>query len=254
VKIEEYIETLPKSIISGEDVHLHEHALMEILNFADITSKDVFYHLGCGDAKGIILALKEFGVKKAVGIDMNENKIIEAKKTLKDKKFENCYLRCEDILNSDISDATVILFWFSDSEIIDAMTKKFSLLKNGCKIITLWDSLPGYLPNKVDFPYILNISPFKKAKDLKEHVLSIFGTNCIDFVTAWEFAERYTKAIGTKNPENTRFLTIMQSVIIWINAKNLGITCTKDIPAPIQNYISILRTHFGIEVEHLLKY
>jgi len=52
--------------------------------------------------------------------------------------------------------------------------------------------------------------------------------------------------------ENDRFLTILQSLVIWINAKNLGITCEDDIPIPIKNYIEILEKFFGIEVEHLL--
>ena len=34
--------------------------------------------------------------------------------------------------------------------------------------------------------------------------------------------------------------------------KNLGIACEDDIPAPIKNYMEILKKFFGIEVEHLL--
>jgi len=41
-------------------------------------------------------------------------------------------------------------------------------------------------------------------------------------------------------------------LIIWINAKNLGIACEDDIPIPIKNYMEILKKFFGIEVEHLL--
>ena len=60
------------------------------------------------------------------------------------------------------------------------------------------------------------------------------------------------KQIAPHNAENDRFLTILQSLIIWINAKNLGITCGDDIPIPIKNYMEILKKFFGIEVEHLL--
>ena len=38
---------------------------------------------------------------------------------------------------------------------------------------------------------------------------AIFGVKCVDFVTAWEFAERYTKAISTPEIGNDRFLTII---------------------------------------------
>ena len=133
------------------------------------------------------------------------------------------------------------------------MTKKFETLKPETKIITIWGPLPNYLPEKVNFPYIINKIPFQKAKNLQEQLLAVFGVKCIDFVTAWEFAERYTNAISPPNSENNRFVTIVQSLMIWINAKKLGVTCGDGIPEPIKNYMSILREYFNIEIEHLLK-
>ncbi len=252
MKIEDYIRTLPSSIITGEEVALSDNTLREIFRFASLSANDTFYHLGCSNANGIIIALQEFGVKKAVGIDNNNKKILAAKKSAEEKGLDNESFRCEDILQSNIEDASVILFWFSDEQIIDKMISKFSLLKNGCKIITVWGPLTGCLPDKVDFPYILNVVPFKAAKDLREQMLYVFGTDCIDFAVAWEFAERYSKAIGAKEAGNDRFLTILQSLIIWINAKNVGVACGDEIPQPIKNYMSILKTFFNIEVEHLL--
>ena len=135
---------------------------------------------------------------------------------------------------------------------MEKMIPKFLQLKNGSKIITIWGPLTGCLPDKVNFPYVLNVVPFKKAKDLREQMLAVFETDCIDFAVAWEFAERYSKAIGSKEAGNDRFLTILQSLVIWINAKNLGIACGDEMPQPVKNYMGILRTFFNIEVEHLL--
>jgi hypothetical protein len=252
MKIEEYLASLPQSILSGQEVQLPDNAFREIFQFAGLGKNDIFYHLGCGNGKGISIALEEFGVKNAIGIDNNDGKINLAKQLLQEKNLSNYTLQCQDIRQSDVSDATVILFWFADQQIIDNMMNKFSLLKKGCKIITIWGPLPECLPDKVDFPYILNIVPFKKANDLKEQLLAVFDTDCVDFVTAWEFAERYTKAIGSPEAGNDRFLTILQSLVIWINAKNLGIACGDEIPQPIKTYISILRTFFNIDVEYLL--
>jgi hypothetical protein len=252
VKIEEYLASLPQSIISGQEVQLPDHAFREIFRFAQLNKDDVFYHLGCGNGKGITIALEEFGVKKAVGIDNDKEKISSATKLLEEKKISNGSIQCCNILESDISEATVILFWFSDQKIIEEMMPKFSLLKKECRIITIWGPLPGVLPDKVDFPYILNVVPFKKASSLKEQLLSVFGTDCVDFVVAWEFAERYTRAIGSPDAGNDRFLTILQSLVIWINARNLGVACEDEIPPPIKNYISLLRTYFNIDVEYLL--
>jgi len=252
VKIEEYLASLPQSIISGQDVQLPDNAFREIFRFAQLNKNDMFYHLGCGNGKGIAIALEEFGIKKAVGIDNNKEKLSLAKKLLEEKKISNGVLQCKDILESDISDATVILFWFSDQNIIEKMMPKFCNLKQGCKIITIWGPLPDSLPDKVDLPYILNVVPLKKASSLQEQLLAVFGTDCVDFVVAWEFAERYTKAVGSPDAGNDRFLTILQSLVIWINAKNLGVACGHEIPPPIKNYISLLRTYFNIDVEYLL--
>lgn len=253
MKIEEYLKTLPQSIITGEDVELRDDTLREIFEFASLNKDDVFYHLGCGSGNSLAIALEEFGVKKAIGIDNNDQKIKTAKNLLEKKKLSRYALRCEDIIQSDINDATVILFWFSDEQILDSMVSKFSKLKQGCRIITIWGPLPGCLPNKVNFPFILNVTPFKKASDLKEQLLAVFGTDCIDFADAWEFADRYIKTIGTKEAENDRFVTILQSLVIWINAKNLGVACGDEIPMPIRNYMGILKTYFNIEIEHLLQ-
>ncbi len=252
VKIEEFLKSLPVNIISGDDVQLPEHSLRRIFKFLDLSEKDIFYHLGCGNAEGITIALEEFNVKKAVGVENNKENIQQAKKLFEKKNLKNIELLFKDIRTTEINDATVILFWFTDSDIIETMMKKFENLQAGSRIITIWGPLPGCLPGKVDFPYIINTVPFKSA-DLKEQLLAIFDTKCIDFVTAWEYAERYTKAIGSSSSENDRFLTILQSLIIWINAKNLGIACGNEIPEPIKNYMGILKTFFGIEVEHLLK-
>ena len=252
MKIEEYLETLPKNLLSGEDVQLPEKSLREIFKFADLGKNDIFYHLGCGNEKGIEIAINEFKVKKAVGIDNNSEKIQHAKEILEQKNIQG-QLICKNIEKSDISEASVILFWFTDDNVINQMLKKFENLKPGTKIITIWGPLPDCLPDKVNFPYIINKVPFKKAQNMQEQVLAIFGVKCVDFVTAWEFAERYTKSIGAPEVSNDRFLTIIQTLVIWINAKKLGVACGEKIPESIQTYINIMKMYFDIDFEYLLK-
>ena len=252
MKFEEYLETLPKNLLSGEDVQLPEKSLREIFKFSNLGKDDIFFHLGCNNEKGIQIAIDEFKVKKAIGIDNNLEKIQNAQKNIEKEKI-NAKLIHQNIEESEISDATVILFWFTDEDIINKMIKKFEKLKPETKIITVWGPLPNCLPDKVNFPYIINKVPFRKAKNLQEQLLSVFGVKCIDFVTAWEFAERYTKSISGSEVKNDRFLTIIQTLIIWINAKELGVVCTEEIPESIKTYISIMKMHFDIDFEYLLK-
>ena len=251
MKIEEYLETLPENILSGEDVQLPEKSFREIFKFVNLGKNDVFYHLGCVDERGIEIAVNEFKVKKAVGIDNNAKKIQLAKEHFEQKNIQGKFI-CSNIEEEDMSDASVILFWFIDENVINKMMKKFENLKPETRIITIWGPLPDCLPNEVSFPYIINQVPFIKAKNMQEQLLSIFGVKCVDFITAWEFAERYTKSIGTPEIRNDRFLTIIQTLMIWINAKKLGVTCGEEIPESIQTYINIMKMHFDIDFEHLL--
>ncbi|MFB5608609.1 MAG: methyltransferase domain-containing protein [Nitrosarchaeum sp.] len=252
MKIEEYLKSLPENIVSGEDVQLPDKSFRDIFNFLNLGKDDIFYHLGCGKGEGVKLALKEYNVKRAVGIDNNPDKINQAKNSLNQDNLLGEFI-CEDIQNADISDATVILFWFTNEDVIKHMMNKFKDLKHGTKIITIWGPLPECLPEKVEFPYIMNQIPLKKSNNLQEQLLAIFGVKCINFVTAWEFAERYTKAISTPEIGNDRFLTIIQTLVIWINAKNLGVSCSDKIPESIQTYIDIMKMHFDIDFEYLLK-
>jgi len=252
LKFEEYLETLPKNVLSGEDVQLPEKTFREIFKFVDLGKDDVFYHLGCHDERGLQIAKEEFKVKTATGIDNNIEKIKNAQNIINEKDIDVKIIH-QNIQESNLSDATVILFWFTDEEIINEMTKKFEKLKPEARIITIWGPLPNYLPDKVNFPYIINKIPFQKAKNLQEQLLAIFGVKCIDFVTAWEFAERYTKSMSGSEIKNDRFLTILQTLIIWINAKELGVTCTEEIPESIRTYIGIMKMHFDIDFEYLLK-
>ena len=252
MKIEEYLKTLPENLLSGEDVQLPDKSFREIFKLVNLGENDIFYHLGCNDEKGIEIAINEFKVKKAIGIDKNPEKIKNAKKSLEQKNIDG-QLICENIEESNITEASVILFWFTDENVIEKMFEKFENLKTGTKIITIWSPLPGCLPDYVDFPYISNKVPFKKAQNLRDQLLAIFGVKCVDFVTAWEFAERYTKAIGSPEIKNDRFLTIIQTLMIWINAKKLGVVCGDEIPESIQTYIKIMKMNFDIDFEYMLK-
>ena len=252
MKFEEYLETLPKNVLSGEDVQLPEKTFREIFKFVDLGKDDVFYHLGCHDERGLQIAKEEFKVKTATGIDNNIEKIKNAQNIINEKNIDVKMVH-QNIQESDLSNATVILFWFTDEEIINEMTKKFEKLKPDARVITIWGPLPNYLPEKVNFPYIINKTPFQKAKNLQDQLLSVFGVKCIDFVTAWEFAERYTKSMSGSEIKNDRFLTILQTLIIWINAKELGVTCTEEVPESIRTYIGIMKMHFDIDFEYLLK-
>ncbi len=250
MKLEEYLKSLPPEIMSGQDVRLPDRSIRDIFEFLELGGGDVFYHLGCGDGGAVSVAAREFGVKKAAGIDSDAQKIARAKDACGD--LDCAEFTCGDVAEADMDDATAVLFWFADADVIRRMVPKLRRLQRGCRIATLWGPLPGYMPHRVRFPYVVSEIPLRPAKSLQDQLLAVFGVKCVDFVTAWEHAERYTRAIELPDAENNRFVTIVQSLVIWINAKNLGVACGDGVPDPIRAYMGILRNFYDIELDHML--
>ena len=125
MKIEEYLKTLPESILSGEDVQLPDQTFRDIFKFVNLGSDDVFYHLGCGNGTGLLIATEEFGAKKVIGIDNSKEKTSAAEKMLVAKGKTDVKIICNDVINTKIDDATVILFWFTDENVLEKMMEKF---------------------------------------------------------------------------------------------------------------------------------
>jgi trans-aconitate methyltransferase len=251
LELDEFLSSLPQSVVSGEAVSLHDSVVRKIFKFAKLKQSDVFYHLGCGDGKAVAIAANEFGVKKTVGIDIDKAAVSKAQKQITGTK--NAEIVNADIRQADISDATIVLFWFNDSEMIDAMMKRFKKLKAGARVITIWAPLGMTLPDRIDFPFFVSKTPFKRAKSIREQIKAIYHSDCIDFTAAWLLAERYIDALEVVPGEYRRFVNMLQGMVIWINAWNMGVACEDEVPPPVQTYIGILKTFFSIDLASMIK-
>ena len=231
MELGDFLSSLPQSVLSGERVSFTDNVVRKIFNFAKLKKSDIFCHLGCGDGNAVAIAAKEFGVKKSIGIEIDKTIADNARRNIADIK--NAYIINKDIRKADISDATVLLFWFSDSDLVDALTRRFRKeLKDGARVITIWAPLGMTLPHKVEFPFFVNKKPFKRARSIQQQIKSIYGTDCIDFTAAWLLAERYIDALEVTSDEHRRFVNILQSMVIWINAWNMNVACEDEVPPP----------------------
>ena len=50
------------------------NVVRKMLEVAEVGHDDVVYDLGCGDGRILFTAIKEYGAKKAVGYEINENR------------------------------------------------------------------------------------------------------------------------------------------------------------------------------------
>lgn len=252
LKIDELLSSLPQSTISGDSVSLSDSVVRKIFKFAKLRKSDIFYHLGCGEGNAVKIAAKEFGVRKSVGVEIDRTAAATARRIT--SGIRNAEVITANIRDVDISNATILLFWFTNPEIIDGMTKRFKKkLKDGARVITIWAPLGMTLPDKVDFPFFVCKKPFKRARSIRQQIKAIYGNSCIDFTAAWLLAERYIDALEAAPAAYRRFVNILQSMIIWINAWNMGVACEDEIPPPVQTYVGILKTFFGIDVSEMIK-
>lgn len=251
MELKEFLSSLPQAIISGEAVSLPDNVIRRIFKFAKLKKSDVFYHLGCGEGNTIKIAAEEFGVKRAVGIELNEATAAKARERV--AGIKNAEIVNADIRKADISDATVLFFWFNDPEMVDAMTRRFKKLRDDTRVITIWAPLGMTLPDRVDFPFFVSKKPFKRAKSIRQQIKAIYRTDCIDFTAAWLLAERYIDALEVVPSDYRRFVNMLQGMVIWINAWNMGVACEDKIPPPVQTYVGILRTFFNIDLTSMIK-
>ena len=248
MKISEFISTLPNTILTGDSIVIPDDFIRKMFSFSNLNKDDVFYHLGIGNNPSTLrIAIEEFKVKKAVGIDISDTIIDEIKS--KTKIIKNAYAINENVTSCSLSEATVIFSWFTDEKISKSLSQKFeSELASGSRIISIWSPPALYLPDKIDFPILVCEKPFKIGVDIKDQLKAIYKTDCIDFTAAWNLADRYIKSFGTVDLRHHRFLNILQSLIIWFNARDLGIACENEIPPPVKSYVEILKYFFNIDL------
>jgi SAM-dependent methyltransferase len=108
----------------------------EMLNMAQVTSKDVVYDLGCGDGRIVIAAAKKYGIR-GVGIDIDPERIQEARANAKKEKVEHLVtFKVADLFETDISEATVVTLYLLPELNRRLIPKLKGELKPGSRIVS----------------------------------------------------------------------------------------------------------------------
>jgi len=253
VKIDEFIATLPSNVITGDKISIPDDFIRRMFKLCNLDSSDTFYHLGVGNNVSTLrIAVEEFSVKKAIGVDIDSS-IISSNISMT-KAHDNIHLVVENMLKYPLNDATVVFSWFIDERINELLVSKFqSELKNHAQLISVW-SPPGlFLPDKVDFPITVCKKPFRQGESIKDQLRVIYSSDCIDFTASWNLADKYIKAFNNVDMSYYRFLNMLHSLIIWFNAREIGIVCEDEVPPPVKSYVGILRYFFNIDMGEFIE-
>ncbi|MFL5342037.1 MAG: TIGR03000 domain-containing protein [Gemmataceae bacterium] len=116
-----------------------EAVVDEMLKLAKVKVGDVVYDLGCGDGRIVIAAVKRFGAKKGVGIDIDPARIKESQENAKKQGIESkVEFKLGDILaltEKDLADATVVTMFLSP-KVNNKLTPMLKKLKPGTRIVS----------------------------------------------------------------------------------------------------------------------
>jgi predicted O-methyltransferase YrrM len=112
-------------------------AVDAMLKVAKVGTNDVVYDLGSGDGRIPIMAVQKYHASRAVGIDINPERIKEAEANLKAAGVGNrVRFLNEDLFEAKISDATVVTLYLLPSLNLKLLPKLLAELKPGTRIVS----------------------------------------------------------------------------------------------------------------------
>ncbi|MHC1764383.1 MAG: cyclopropane-fatty-acyl-phospholipid synthase family protein [Verrucomicrobiia bacterium] len=156
-------------------------ALVErMLVLAEVNKDDVVYDLGCGDGRIVVTAAKKYGVK-AVGFDIDPERIQEALANVKSNKVEHLVtIKQADIFKLDLTPASVVTLYLLP-ELNVRLMPQLRKLKPGSRIVSHEFDMRGAKPAKVEQ---VNLNPDQESEqDSGEHTL-------YKWVVPWESETR----------------------------------------------------------------
>jgi len=114
----------------------HE-VVRKMLELARVGPDDTLYDLGCGDARILVVAAEEFGVKRAVGYEIRSDIYKTALQTIeKHNLMDRVKIINEDLYNADLSDATVITLYLTTSANERLKPKLEKEVPHGARIVS----------------------------------------------------------------------------------------------------------------------
>jgi len=114
----------------------HE-AVTEMLRMANVGKDDIVYDLGCGDGRIVVAAVKEFGAKKAVGIDIDPERIRESNQNAQEAGVTDRVTFLEqDLFQTDFSEATIVALYLLDRLNVRLRPQLFRELRLGTRIVS----------------------------------------------------------------------------------------------------------------------
>ncbi len=108
-----------------------------MLKVAKVGPRDIVYDLGCGDGRIVVAAVKDYGARAGVGIDIDPERIKEAEANVQANGVAGkVKIRNEDLFEANFSEASVITLYLLPSLNLKLRPKLWKELKVGTRIVS----------------------------------------------------------------------------------------------------------------------
>jgi uncharacterized protein (TIGR03000 family) len=144
-----------------------------MLKLGKVGKEDVVYDLGCGDGRIVVAAVKNFGAKSGVGVDLDPQRIKESKANAKEGGVaDKIDFRLGDVMKiPDLDKATVVTLYLADElneQLRPILQKK---LKPGSRIVSHRFLMGDWKPEKTEKmtvdgeEFLVHLWTIKKKED-----------------------------------------------------------------------------------------
>ncbi len=123
--------------------------IRQMLTLAELKPRDVFFDLGAGDGRAVIMAAEDFGAK-AVGVELRDDLVKKALSSVYEHNLQNkVTIVNSDMFKVDLSSADVIFLYLTTSANEKVRPKLEAELKKGSRVISHDYEIIGWKPIKV---------------------------------------------------------------------------------------------------------
>jgi predicted RNA methylase len=120
-----------------------------MLVLAELRAGEIFFDLGAGDGRTVVMAAKEYGAR-AVGVELREELAKKALSTIYEQGLQDRITIVNgDMFNVDLTSADVIFLYLTTSANEKVKPKLENELRHGTRIISHDYEIVGWKPVKV---------------------------------------------------------------------------------------------------------
>lgn len=109
----------------------------DLLWLANVGKDDVVYDLGSGDGRIVIAAAGEFGARRAIGIEIDQQRVRKSGEAAKQAGMADRVQFIEgDLFAQDFSEASVVVIYLGHGPNVALRSKLFRTLKPGARVVS----------------------------------------------------------------------------------------------------------------------